>query len=761
MQPIFSIVIPVMNGRTSLELVFRALAAHTLPREQFECIVVDDGSTDGTAEFLKRYRADFNLRTFFHPSNQGRSQARNTGSRQATGEFLVFLDADMLAEPDWLACYQDALAPGTLDIASGGRYHLNLGAKTGDGLQPLGQITATGSDSILMADIPAQFGNIRRAAQPAMYPSLAMQKFEAQLPEACCAHPESMLAAYSFITSNVAVRRALFERTFGFDLSMRRGEDSDLGVRLWEAGARFGFASNARAYHMYYSGQGDRNNTWTERLSFFYRHPYLLAFLIPLWFAQQDQPDPVNTAPGLFDSLLTLLDAKDRHAEIDLTFEYNRAYRQPFPAECIYDRAFMVDYLCEHSGIAPNELETYLDQALAQGLVIQQRDGKTFFDMQHTMNWLRRCTLFQEYEFKHARYIRLQPTFFDSFPESVRKNVKTPAAQEPLREPLMLQCHGHYKIELPLHFFPQGKVDGTLNMALPIKHRAQTDLQITRCLPENLLDYADPQQAMIREFPLAQATRNAESITLEYEFNCQVHEYWAENHPAVAESAAVLNGFLRPSYPQAQLTKLQAILTKIFPGPVSDPYMAARMIYFWVLENTVYLQNLLPDTTIMDTRFGSCIQQTRLFINLCRLLRIPAREQSGMIFGRPCVAETGQKVQMANRGYTLLNHAWAEFYTPTRGWVPADMATSMGKRLLTAVNVKDETIREEVIRDSQRYDDYYFGHTDPFRIYSSPEINKVITCPIVPNMEVEALKQLIFNTHHQFICNFSFIEAKE
>jgi transglutaminase-like putative cysteine protease len=220
----------------------------------------------------------------------------------------------------------------------------------------------------------------------------------------------------------------------------------------------------------------------------------------------------------------------------------------------------------------------------------------------------------------------------------------------------------------------------------------------------------------------------------------------------------VLNGFLRPGYPQAQLSKLQSILTKIFPGPVSDPYTAARMIYFWVLENTVYLQNLLPDTTIMDTRFGSCIQQTRLFINLCRLLRIPAREQSGMIFGRPCAVETGQKVQMANRGYTLLNHAWAEFYTPTRGWVPADMATSMGKRLLTAINVKDAAIRAEVIRDSQRYDDYYFGHTDPFRLYSSPEINKVITCPIVPNMEVEALKRLIFNTHHQFTCNFSFIE---
>src|SRR4029078_10105775 len=102
MQPIFSIVIPVMNSRISLEMVFRCLAAQSLPREQFECLVVDDGSTDGTAEFIKRYRADFTLRAFFHPIHLGRSQARNTACREAQGEVIIFLDADMLAEPGWL-----------------------------------------------------------------------------------------------------------------------------------------------------------------------------------------------------------------------------------------------------------------------------------------------------------------------------------------------------------------------------------------------------------------------------------------------------------------------------------------------------------------------------------------------------------------------------------------------------------------------------------------------------------------------------------
>jgi len=281
MKPFFSIVIPALNGRCTLNLLLRCLEAQTLSREQFECLVVDDGSTDGTAAFLDEYRPGIHLRYFLHPTNLGRSQARNTGCAHAEGDVLIFIDADMLPEPDWLAHYAAAFAQTPWpDVISGGRYHIHLGANSENRPLVLGQMLGVSPDELFASRVVGQFEQLRTHAQLGMYPGYAMAKIETQLPEICQKYPESLLCAYSLITSNVAVRRSAFEKIGGFDTSMRRTEDTDLGVRLWEIGARFGCAPDAKAYHMYHAGQGDRNNTLVERMALFYRHPYRLFVLL-------------------------------------------------------------------------------------------------------------------------------------------------------------------------------------------------------------------------------------------------------------------------------------------------------------------------------------------------------------------------------------------------------------------------------------------------------------------------------------------------
>ena len=509
MQPIFSIVIPVMNSRISLEMVFRCLAAQTLPREKFECLVVDDGSTDGTAEFIKRYRADFNLRAFFHPVNLGRSQARNTACRAAQGEIIIFLDADMLAEPGWLAAYQDAFADFSLDVASGERYHLNLGAKNDDRLQALSMVAGAPPEDLMHKDIPAQFENLRRQASISMYPTRAMQKFEMQLPEVCRQYPESLLCAYSFISSNVAVRRSVFEKTSGYDPGIRRVHDTELGIRLWELGARIRFAPGARAYHMYHTGQGDRDDTLLERMAVFYRHPYRLSILLNLWFAYHEQADPQYPTPA-FESLLTLAAADSPNFDLDLPREFQRVYGQPFPAECVCDRELMLGYYCENSGVPRTLIESYLDLGVARGLIVEKRSGQAWFDFYHTTNWLRKCTRYQEYELVHMRFLRAfhaQKGFFPPPPAPLSVGATPKSFAEYgqwQRKPLAIECRGTYQVEIPLI-----AADGTLNIPLPIAHACQTDVHITGYTPENLLEYADAERTMIRDFPLRLARREA------------------------------------------------------------------------------------------------------------------------------------------------------------------------------------------------------------------------------------------------------------
>jgi len=102
-MPKVSIVIPSYNRRSFLEPCLESLIKQTI--QKFEVIIVDDGSTDDTLEFLvefKKTHADFNLRWFIHEKNLGANVARNRGVQEAKGTFVAFLDSDCIAKPEWL-----------------------------------------------------------------------------------------------------------------------------------------------------------------------------------------------------------------------------------------------------------------------------------------------------------------------------------------------------------------------------------------------------------------------------------------------------------------------------------------------------------------------------------------------------------------------------------------------------------------------------------------------------------------------------------
>lgn len=98
-----SVVISTYNRAGALPATLAALARQDLPASEYEVVVVDDGSTDGTAKVLDAVSPPFRLKTHRLPSNRGVSAGRNAGIRHATGRCIILLSDDLLVPPDFIS----------------------------------------------------------------------------------------------------------------------------------------------------------------------------------------------------------------------------------------------------------------------------------------------------------------------------------------------------------------------------------------------------------------------------------------------------------------------------------------------------------------------------------------------------------------------------------------------------------------------------------------------------------------------------------
>ncbi|MCX7670338.1 MAG: glycosyltransferase family 2 protein [Anaerolineae bacterium] len=122
-RPHISVIIPVYNGERFLAEAIRSVLDQTLPPD--EIIVVDDGSTDGSAQVVERLRLHAPIPISYHyQSNRGPSAARNRGLELARGEFIAFLDADDLWPPGKLALQWAQLNPFPKALGAWGKVQL-------------------------------------------------------------------------------------------------------------------------------------------------------------------------------------------------------------------------------------------------------------------------------------------------------------------------------------------------------------------------------------------------------------------------------------------------------------------------------------------------------------------------------------------------------------------------------------------------------------------------------------------------------------
>ncbi len=99
----FSVIIPVYNSEKSLDRCLQSVLNQSF--EDYEVVIVDDGSSDGSSAICRRYaEADARIR-YIRQENGGVSSARNHGIQEAEGEFLVFLDSDDCYWPAYLETF--------------------------------------------------------------------------------------------------------------------------------------------------------------------------------------------------------------------------------------------------------------------------------------------------------------------------------------------------------------------------------------------------------------------------------------------------------------------------------------------------------------------------------------------------------------------------------------------------------------------------------------------------------------------------------
>lgn len=206
-----SVIIPTYNRQKTLERCLDALVEQTLSSTDFEVIVVDDGSTDDTQEFLKQQKTPFRL-SYFRQANQGAGAARKLGVDNARGEYLVLMNDDTIADPKMLDEH----------LLMQRKYHSSCFA--------------------VLGTFEYERAARRRAlthflsVDPFMFPQLNMR-------------PDFYYGHTHFITCNLSVRRDAVLAAGSFDPSFRLGEDTELGLRMAANGCKVVFHPEARAIH--------------------------------------------------------------------------------------------------------------------------------------------------------------------------------------------------------------------------------------------------------------------------------------------------------------------------------------------------------------------------------------------------------------------------------------------------------------------------------------------------------------------------------
>jgi glycosyltransferase involved in cell wall biosynthesis len=298
-----SVIIRSKDEADRLRLTLTSLAMQSVTPE---IIVVNDGSTDHTAEVLDAAAEKMSLIRLDHARPLGRPVATNAGAARASGDILIFLDGDTLAAPDFVVDHIEAHRGAPRLVARGETYHLRgtrffLDPETGSPRPGEEARVARFSASelarmrVTMRDILENFGIIDERAQPGIYPGAGPRLLFDREMAALRDEPESDVLWAAASGSNMSVDRREFLAAGGLNEALDHNDHREIALRLCRSGHRM-VPVKARSYHLTHrTGWRDPlgDTAWEQIL---YRaHPIPEVPLLRIFWASLSDPAPFPT----------------------------------------------------------------------------------------------------------------------------------------------------------------------------------------------------------------------------------------------------------------------------------------------------------------------------------------------------------------------------------------------------------------------------------------------------------------------------------
>lgn len=199
MKEFVSIIIPVFNDESGIKNTIESLLDQSFPNDKYEILVIDNNSTDSTADVIKKY----DRVKYFFEKKQGSYAARNRGIKESGGDILCFIDSECVAHRDWLV---------------------------------------SGLKNFYDDDVGFVAGKI-------------IFSFEADVPSALeyadsvlYLNQEEYVKQGFAVTANIFVRRKIFEKYGLFNDNLESGGDYEFGTRV-SGDQKLTFSKEAIAFH--------------------------------------------------------------------------------------------------------------------------------------------------------------------------------------------------------------------------------------------------------------------------------------------------------------------------------------------------------------------------------------------------------------------------------------------------------------------------------------------------------------------------------